>query len=207
MADEKMLDDGLQVGGKAFDGVDGLRNRFKLHHDVAEELAFNGVADSTVVAKFVELADIVENRGGEQKIDVKLGIVRGGLPGENAQTKNVLEEAAEISVVHDFGGGSALVFRGDRWIRDDPGDEFLQPGIDDAGGEFLELRKEFFDIFFGVREKIGEVDFFRLRKTKLLKRKLRPVAVDFNARVYLDEIVAADVLGRNVELIPHAGFD
>src|SRR5205823_13141697 len=101
MADEKMLDDGLQVGGKAFDGVHGLRNRFKLHHDVAEELAFNGVADSTVVAKFVELADIVENRGGEQKIDVKLGIVRGGLPGETAQTKNVLEEAAEISVVHD----------------------------------------------------------------------------------------------------------
>ncbi len=80
-------------------------------------------------------------------------------------------------------------------------------GISDGSGEFLKLRVEFFDIFFGVREKVGEVNFLRFREAKLQQRKLRPVAVDFNARVDLDEIVAADVLGNDVELIPHAGFD
>src|SRR5436309_6351490 len=44
-------------------------------------------------------------------------------------------------------------------------------------------------------------------KTKLQERKLRPVAVDFDAGVHLDEIVATDVLGHDVELIPHTRFD
>src|SRR5438477_1689037 len=207
MADEKMLDDGFQVGGKTLYGVHGFRNGFEFHHDVAEKLAFDGVADGALVAKFVELADVVEHRGGEEKIDVQLRIMRGSLFGEAAQTEDVLDEAAEIGMVHHFGGGGALVLRGDCWIRNDAGDEFVQPGISDGGGEFLELREKFFDIFLGVRQKIGEVDFFGLRKAKLQERKLRPVAIDFNARVDLDEIVAADVLGRNVELIPHARFD
>ena len=207
VADEEMLNDGLQVWRETFDGVHGFGDGFKFHHDVAEELAFDGVADSAFVAEFVELADIVEHRRGEKKIDVQLGIVRGSLLGEPAQTEDVLDEAAEKRMVHDFGGGGALVLRGDCWIRNDAGDEFVQPGISDGSGEFLELREKLFDIFLGVRQKIGEVDLFGFREAKLQQRKLGPVAVDFNARVYLDEIVAADVLGNDVELIPHARFD
>src|SRR6266700_8000027 len=56
MADEKMLDDGFQVGGKTLDGVHGFRNGFQFHDDVAEELAFDGVADGAFVAELVELA-------------------------------------------------------------------------------------------------------------------------------------------------------
>src|SRR5713101_6833834 len=56
MADEKMLDDGLQVRRKTFDGIHGLGDGFEFHHDVAEELAFDGVADGALVAQFFELA-------------------------------------------------------------------------------------------------------------------------------------------------------
>src|SRR6266704_1931795 len=174
MADKKMLDDGLQVRGETFDGVHSFRNGFEFHHDVAEELAFDGVADGAFVAEFVELADVMQNRGGEEKINVELGVMRGGLPGKAAQADDVLEQAAEISVMHYFCRGSAFVFRGDSGIRNDRGDEIVQPGL-------------------------GE--------PKLLKRKLRPVAVDFDARVHLDEVVAIDVFHHDVELVPHAGFD
>src|SRR5467141_3269442 len=57
MADEKMLDDRFQIGGETFDGVHGFRNGFKFHHAVAEELAFDGVADGAFVEELVELPD------------------------------------------------------------------------------------------------------------------------------------------------------
>ena len=174
---------------------------------MAEELAFDGVADGAVIAEFVEFAEVMENRGSEEKIDVELGIVRGGLPGETAQTEDVFDKAAEIGVVHDFGRRGAFVLCGDRWIRDNSGDQLVQPGIGDGGGEFLELREELFDIFLRVRKEIGEVDLFRFREPKLLKRKLRLIAVNLDARIHLDEIVAVDVFHRDVELVPHACFD
>ena len=117
MTDEEMLEDDFEIGRKAGDGVHGFVDGFEFHDDVAEELALYGVADGAVVAELVEFADVVENGGGKQEIEVELGIMRGGKLGETAKAKDVLEEAAEISVVHDFGGRRALVFRGDRGIR------------------------------------------------------------------------------------------
>src|SRR6266567_124132 len=119
MADEKMLDDGFQVGGKTLDGVHGFRNCFQFHHDVAEELAFDGVADGALVAELVELANIVKNCCGQQQINVQLGIVPGDLFREPTQTDDVFEQAAKIGVVHDLRSGCALVLRRDRWIRND----------------------------------------------------------------------------------------
>src|SRR5260370_35056056 len=94
MADEHVPDDRFQFGGKTFDGVHGFGNGFKFHHDVAEKLAFDGVADSALETKFVELADVVENRGGGQQINVKLGIVRGGLFAEAQQAYDWLRQTA-----------------------------------------------------------------------------------------------------------------
>src|SRR6266436_10337038 len=133
--------------------------------------------------------------------------MRGSLLREATQTEDVFNEPAEISVVHDFGGRGTLVLRGDRGIRDNPGNEFVQPRIGDGGGEFLELREKLFDILLGVRKKVGKVNLFGFRKAKLQERKLRPVAVDFDASVDLDEVVAGDAFGRGFELIPHARFD
>src|SRR5258707_10816042 len=63
------------------------------------------------------------------------------------------------------------------------------------------------DVRFCLREKIGQVNFLGLREPDLLKRKLRPVAVNLDARLDLDEIVAADVFHRGIKLIPHTCFD
>src|SRR6266705_5057561 len=207
MADQKMLHDRFQVRGKTLDGVHGFRNGFEFHHDVAEELAFHGVGDGAVVAKLIELADVVENCRGQQQINVKLRIMRGGLFREAAQTDDVLDQAAKIGVVHHLRGGSALVLRCDFRIRDNSGDEFLQPWICNRVRVFEQLRVQLSNVFFCVQEKIGQVDFLRLREAKLLKRKLRPVLINLDARLDFYKIVALDVFYCYVELVPHARFD
>src|SRR5580693_8829996 len=95
-------------------------------------------------------------------------------------------------MVHDFGGGGALVARGDGRVQDYASDEFLQPRIANGAGVF---------------KKIGEVDFLGFGEAKVLERKLGLVAINFDARLDLDEIVAADVFHREFKLIPHASFD
>ncbi len=174
---------------------------------MAEELAFDGVADGALVAKFVELTDVVQNRGRQQQINVELRVVDSDLPREAAQADDVLEQAAEISVVHHFRRGSAFVFRGDGGVRNDGGRELFQPGIRDRARIFQKLGVELADVFFGVGKKVSQVDLLGFREPKLLQRELRLVAVNLDTRVYLDEIVAADVLRRDVELIPHTSFD
>src|SRR5260370_38960607 len=63
MADEEMLDDGFQIGGGNFDCVPCFGNGFEFPHDVAEELAFDSVADGALEAEFIELADGMEKDG------------------------------------------------------------------------------------------------------------------------------------------------
>jgi len=167
MADKEMLDDGFEFWRETFDGVHGFINGFKFHDDVAEELSFDGVADGAVVAELVEFADVVEDGGGKQEIEVELGIMRGGELGEAAKTEDVLEEAAKIRVVHDFGGRRALVFRGDGGVRKDGGNKLFQPGIGNGGREFLKLRVKLGDISLGGGEKIGEIDFLGLGQANL----------------------------------------
>src|ERR1700674_5043394 len=207
MADQNMLHHGFQRRRKSIDGVDGVGDGLELHHDVAEELTFGGVGDGAVVTKLVELPDVVKDRGGQQEIEVELRIMRGGLLRQAAEADDVLDQAAEIGVMHDLRGGCAFVACGDRGLGDDCDDEFFEPGILNRGGEFEKLDVEFLDIGGRVREKIGELDFFGLGEAELLKGELRLVAVDFDARLNFDEVVAVDVARGGLKLVPHARFN
>src|SRR5947209_13164182 len=134
MADEEMLDDGFGRGGEAVDFVDGAADGFELHHDVAEKLAGGGVTDGAHVAELFELADVVKDGGGEQEIDVELGVMRGDAASHAAQGDDVLEQSTEIGVVHDFGGGGALVAARNFGVGDDGGGGFLRPRMGDGWG-------------------------------------------------------------------------
>src|SRR6202162_6678601 len=109
MADEDVLDNGFQLCGEANDIVHGAGDGFEFHHDMAEQSAFRGVADGTVVAEFFELANVVEHRSSEEKVDIEFEIVRGDLRGQATEANNVFEQAAEIRVMHNFCGGGGVV--------------------------------------------------------------------------------------------------
>src|ERR1700676_1148710 len=133
--------------------------------------------------------------------------MRGDLFRQTAESDYVFEEAAEIGMVHDFGGWGALEAFGGRGVGEYAESEFLQPGIADGISEVEELGPEFADVFLGVREVVGEIDFVGFGDADLRKRKLRTVAVDFDASLDFYEVVAADVFGWGFEEIPHARFD
>jgi len=79
--------------------------------------------------------------------------------------------------------------------------------VGDRGGNFEQLRIEFRNVAFGLGKKIRDINFFGPGDAHLHHRKLRPVAVDFNAGLNFDEIVAVDVLSGSLKLVPHARFD
>src|SRR5260370_25947718 len=133
--------------------------------------------------------------------------MRGDLFRQAAEADDVLDQAAELSVMHPLSGRCALVARGDRRISDDCGRQFLQPGIFYRGGEFQKLRVELLHIRRRVREKIGKLDLFGLGAPELLKRELRFIAVDLDARLDFYEVVSVHVASGNFKLIPHARFD
>ena len=64
------------------------------------------------VAKLIQLADIVQNRPRKQKIEIEIAIVLSSQTAQIAQTHNMLEQAAQKSMVHDFRGRGALQARG-----------------------------------------------------------------------------------------------
>src|SRR6202040_4187274 len=92
---------------------------FKFHDDVTEKLARRGVADGALVAQLFELADVVQQRGGEQEIEIEFRIMFRNVPGHAAKTDDVLQQSTKIRVVHHFGGGGALVAPGGARIGDD----------------------------------------------------------------------------------------
>ena len=53
----------------------------------------------------------------------------GNLLGQPAQADNVLEQSADIGVVHDFGGRSALEVLGDRGSENHLQDQFFSQGF------------------------------------------------------------------------------
>src|SRR5260370_23472902 len=204
--DEDVLDDGFEFGGKASHGIHGLGDGVEFHDDVAEELTLGGVADRAFVAKFIELADVVEQGGDQKKIDIELGIVRGDLFGQATQADHMLEQAAEIGVMHDFGGRRALEADNKLRIAEDSGRQLLQPATFEFGDEPEELLEQIVDVVGGVTQIVAELDLFGLGETKLLENQLEPIAVEFDAALHLHEIVAMDVLGAGFKLVPHAGF-
>src|SRR5271155_1534116 len=125
MADEQMLDHRLQRRRKSFDRVHRLTDRFHFHNDVAQKLALRRVTNGAVVAKFVELANVVQYGYGQEQVRIELGIMIGCQLRQAAKTDDVFEQTTEVSVMHYFCGRSTLVTRGGRGVAQDSVDQFF----------------------------------------------------------------------------------
>src|SRR4051794_13189165 len=76
-------------------------------HDVAEQAALLAEADLGAVGELARLAEVVHERGGEEKVWIQTGMQLGALECERADGDGVLEQAAEVGVVTGAGAGRA----------------------------------------------------------------------------------------------------
>ncbi len=133
--------------------------------------------------------------------------MRGHAARHAAKRNDVFEQAAEIGMVHDFGGRGALVAAGGFGIGDDAENQLFEPRVGNGFGIAAQLHEHFFDVGGRVREIVGEIDFFWLGEAQLLHRELRAIAIDLDSGLHFDEIVAIYVFCGGFKLVPHAGFD
>src|SRR5690348_9900346 len=118
----------------------------------------------------------------------------------------MFQQTAQVRVMHGLRRGRPLVLLSDPWIPDDGLRQFLQPRILDRFGVSMQACVELLDVFLGVRQIIRQRNFFRFGPANLLHGELQTVAVSVHARLHFDDVVARDVPGGGLELIPHARF-
>ena len=110
-------------------------------------------------------------------------------------------------MVHHFRRRRALVALCNRRLRQNLRRELPQPRIFQRFRSLLQLSVKLLDVCLGVRQIIGQVHFLRSGAPQRLERKLRLVAVHFDARPNLHEIVPVDLACGRLEPVPHAGFN
>src|SRR5215472_7207055 len=110
-------------------------------------------------------------------------------------------------MVHGFRGGCALESLDNLGVGENARTKLLQPGILYLFDEVENLFVEFFNVVGRAWEEIAKVNLFRLGDTELLQGELGAVAVELDAGLHLDEIVAVHFLGGGFKLVPHARFD
>ena len=75
VADDEVLDQRLEFIGKARQLRELGLQHFQFDDHVAQQLALGRVRKRAVVGQLVNLADVVQERAGEKKIAIDLGIV------------------------------------------------------------------------------------------------------------------------------------
>ena len=105
---ERLLAAGFDLGDLPVEQLDA-------EHDVAEQLAGVGVAERRLVAQFVDLAEVVQNRPGDEQVGVDLVVLRRHARGQRGQLGLVLDQPAGVGVVQLDAGRGGLQF-GDQFI-------------------------------------------------------------------------------------------
>jgi len=73
------------------------------YRDVADELAFESVVETTVPGEFAELADVVEDGSRNEEVGVDLGVEGSGGEAEADEMQYMLEETTDPGVMEAFG--------------------------------------------------------------------------------------------------------
>ena len=108
MAQDHMLDQHGERRRKSRDRFDFLARHSRANGDVAQQASRIGIINSARVAKLVDFSDIVQHHAGEQQVRIELGIMLRDSGRETHQAHDVLQQAAEIRVVHGHGRGRAF---------------------------------------------------------------------------------------------------
>ena len=109
MADDQVLDQGLELVGKVREQGEFRLQHLQLDDHVAEQLAAGGVGKRALVGEFVNLADVVQERAGQQQVAIDLRIVAAHQIAGAEQRNDVIEQAANEGVMQRLGRGRVAI--------------------------------------------------------------------------------------------------
>src|SRR5579862_729128 len=111
MADDQVLDQRLQLRRKIWLGRKLLLQHLQLYDHVAQKLATCGVSKRTMVTKFVNLADVVQERAGQQQVTIDLRVISSDQIAGPKQRHDMIEQSANVSMMQCLRRGSVSVSR------------------------------------------------------------------------------------------------
>src|SRR5438105_1476567 len=83
------------------------RDQSQAQLDVAEQPSLRAALDLGAVAELARLAEVVDDRGAEQKVAVQAGVQSAQLERNRRHGHRVLEQPAQVRVVSGEGAASA----------------------------------------------------------------------------------------------------
>ena len=135
MADDQVLDRDFQIVGE----IRHLRKlavqHLQLDHHVPEQLALGGVAERACIGEFANLADVVQERSGQQQVPVHQRIIARHQVADAAERNHVFEQAADECVVQGFRRWGIAVAASDLRIGHEGSHQRPQMRLLDAGHE------------------------------------------------------------------------
>src|SRR5208283_823219 len=189
MADNEVLDQGLELVGEAGDESELGLQHLQLDDHVAEQLATVGIGERAVVGELVNLADVVEECAGEKKIAVDLGIVPAKQIAGAEQRDDVIEQAANVGVMEGLGGWSVAVSGGNFRVGHEGLHQRLEMRILDRGDEVAQGLPELVNVFGGLGKIVGEVNLGFTQLAQLVDGELEAVLVLVDQTLDFEEVI------------------
>ena len=80
--EDHVLDENAELVGEWGEGLDFFAEHALGDADVADHLAFEGVAEAGLPAELADFADVVQDGSGDEEVGVDLGVEGGGGPAD-----------------------------------------------------------------------------------------------------------------------------
>src|SRR5262245_40160529 len=146
MAQDQVLDQRAQARRKVRQAAKLVTHHPDSNLDMADQLTFVRIGETTFVVELVNLADIVEYGAGEQQVQVNAWIVRSGKFGQCAKAQHVFDQSTQKSVVDLLRRRRAPVPAGSLRIVEKRFQQCLKVRVGDARNNAAKLAPHLFGI-------------------------------------------------------------
>jgi len=172
---------------------------------VAEQPALGGLPEARARLELDRAADVVEKRGGEEKVGAQARVELAELAADRRDADRMLEQAARVVVVGVRRGREGTHPAADLRVADEAADRRGEPGVGDLAGQELEEPVELVGVAPHRRREAGRVGL-RLGLDRA-DVELKPVAVALDAAEHAHRVALAEARVEQVDVVPDAALD
>jgi hypothetical protein len=205
MADDHVFHQHAELGREIGKALQFIVQEPQANNNVAQQLTLGAVTEAAIVSEFGHLADIVQNRTRQQKIEVDITVVRGGDAAQIADREHMLNQAAQIRMVYVLGGGRNAIHASQRFVVQERLQQGAQVGILNAGDNTAQLGEHFRRVARGSRKVIGEIHIGIHHAYHFVDGELWAILKNLQQAFDFHKIVALEGIDHIGDVVPHLG--